>query len=617
MTKIFTALLTALLIAASPLAYANGITLNVRDGQVRDVLASVAALSGKSIVADSSVQGTVTLNLKDVPFDTALRIITAAKGLSYRLTGDVILVGSAAGMEKFNDTASIIKLNYAKAEELKTALAPLIGTNSKISTDTVTNSIIFTGTPTDEMRLRSAVAALDTATQQVTLEAKIIAVNREDSENLGISWNWDKSLYYIRALKQLGIAVIFEKENINSLEEDSELRITLSGAFAQSESESISANVTWGKRRAMEAGKVSIQYKKLYGYRKGEDGQPEIIPEQAEIVRWLYGRYLTGASLRMIKEELEQQGIKCSEDSPEWTISRIRSILQNEKYCGDVLMQKTFRQDFINRKAIKNTGQLPMYLIENHHEGIVSREKYDAVQAEMARRNAAKSPSKNAVTGMASYASKYALSERLVCGECGTLYRRCTWTRNGEKRVVWRCVSRLDYGKKYCHNSPTLDEAPLQQVILAALNTAMADKNSLIRQITDAMEAEIIPFPGGMMSLGDIERRLRELEQQFQTLLEKATDDPAAYGGQFKEILDEQTLLKERRSGILADNNEQAKANQRIMDAARTLENASPHITEWDESAVRQLVETVKVLSKDEIAVTLKGGIEIRQKIMY
>ena len=247
-----------------------------------------------------------------------------------------------------------------------------------------------------------------------------------------------------------------------------------------------------------------------------------------------------------------------------------------------------------------DTGQLPMYLIENHHEGIVSREKYDAVQAEMARRNAAKSPSKNAVTGMASYASKYALSERLVCGECGTLYRRCTWTRNGEKRVVWRCVSRLDYGKKYCHNSPTLDEAPLQQAILAVLNTAMADKNSLIRQITAAMETELIPFPGGTMSLGDIERRLRVLEQQFQTLLEKATDDPAAYGGQFKEILDEQTFLKEKRSVILTNNNEQAKANQRIIDAAQTLENASLHITEWDESAVRQLVETVKILSKDE-----------------
>lgn len=139
----------------------------------------------------------------------------------------------------------------------------------------------------------------------------------------------------------------------------------------------------------------------------------------------------------------------------------------------------------------------------------------------------------------------------------------------------------------------------------------------LIRQITAAMETELIPFPGGTMSLGDIECRLRVLEQQFQTLLEKATDDPAAYGGQFKEILDEQTFLKEKRSVILANNNEQAKVNQRIMDAAQTLENASPYITEWDESAVRQLVETVKILSKDEVAVTLKGGIEICQKIMY
>ena len=393
--------------------------------------------------------------------------------------------------------------------------------------------------------------------------------------------------------------------------------ITMYGAMAQSESESISGNIRRGRQMHAKVGTLKVPCYRLYGYEKDAEGKFRVIPEQAEIVRELYKRYESGASLRNLKDWLEGNQIKTVLGTDDWSISVIKGILTNEKYCGDVLMQKTFRQDFINRKAIKNTGQLPMYLIENHHEGIVSREKYDAIQAEMARRNAAKSPSKNAVTGMASYASKYALSERLVCGECGTLYRRCTWTRNGEKRVVWRCVSRLDYGKKYCHNSPTLDEAPLQQAILAALNMAMADKNSLVRQITDAMETEIIPFPGGTMSLGDIERRLRELEQQFQTLLEKATDDPAAYGSQFKEILDEQTFLKEKRSVILADNNEQAKANQRIMDAAQTLENASPYITEWDESAVRQLVETVKILSKDEVAVTLKGGIEICQKIMY
>ena len=221
-------------------------------------------------------------------------------------------------------------------------------------------------------------------------------------------------------------------------------------------------------------------------------------------------------------------------------------------------MQKTFQQDVINRKVIKNTGQLPMYLIENHHEGIVSREKYDAVQAEMARRKAAKSPSKRASTGLSAYTSRYALSDRLVCGECGTLYRRCTRTRPDGKRVVWRCVSRLDYGKKYCHSSPTMDEAPLQQAIIAALNTVLPDLDGRIRQITEALEAEVIPFPGSGMSLGDIDRRLAELEARFQ----------------------------------------------------RLLKNAVPHIAEWDETAIRQLVAQVKVLSKNEIIVTLKGGIE-------
>lgn len=166
---------------------------------------------------------------------------------------------------------------------------------------------------------------------------------------------------------------------------------------------------------------------------------------------------------------------------------------------------------------------------------------------------------------------------------------------------MWRCVSRLDYGKTYCHNSPTLDEAPLQQAILAALNASMTDKN---RRNTDAS-----PFS---ISLGNIERRLEELEKQFQTLLEKAVDDPAAYGSQFKEILDEQTLLKKRRSDILADDKEQNEADQQIAPIPKS---ASPQFVQWDETVIRQLVETVRVLSKDEVAVILKSGIEIRQRI--
>ena len=245
----------------------------------------------------------------------------------------------------------------------------------------------------------------------------------------------------------MGIGIIFEKENINTLETDTELIITFMSAFAQSESESISANVRWGKRQAMKEGKASVNFKKIYGFYLDDEGNPQVNSDQAEAVRSIYDQYLQGASLRMIKLSLEGKAVPNPTGGAKWDISQIRSILGNEKYCGDVLMQKTFTQDCINKKVIKNTGQLPMYLIQNNHPAIVSREIYQAVQAEKTRRSASASPSKKtSSTGRSCYASKFALSERLVCGECGTLYRRCTWKRNGKTRIIWRCVSRLDYG---------------------------------------------------------------------------------------------------------------------------------------------------------------------------
>ena len=425
-------------------------------------------------------------------------------------------------------------------------------------------------------------------------------------------------LHYIRALRELGIAVIFEKEGINTLESDSEMLITILGAFAQAESESISGNVVWGIRQAMREGKVSYQYKRWYAYRKGTDGRPEIIPEQAEVVRQIYDRYLAGASLRQIKEGLEAQNILNVDGEPEWTLSVIKGILTNEKYCGDALLQKTFIQDCISKKVIRNTGQLPQYLIQNCHQGIVSRQIYDSVQAEMARRNAGKSPSKKyAPTGRTSYASRYALSERLVCGECGTLYRRCVWAKNGRKRVVWRCVSRLDYGTKYCHSSPTLDEEPLQRAILAAINEAMGSRDEMTSQITEAMELELAPLPGQAVSLADIQRKIGELEGQFNRLLEQAAEQMEAqdYMAQFQRITDEITTLKEQRAQIEEQRTSSAVAVQRMATTAALMEKMSPELTEWDESWIRQLVDTVKVLSEVAIIVYLRGGIEIRQSI--
>jgi len=279
------------------------------------------------------------------------------------------------------------------------------------------------------------------------------------------------TLNFTRELRSLGIPVVFEEQNINSIYPESEFLITLHGAFAQAESESTSSRARWGKRQAMKSGHVAMQYKQLLGYEKGPDGKPRIVPEQAETVRFIYDRYLAGDSIREIKAALEGQGIPTVSGKAEWMASHIRSILTNEKYCGDVLLQKNFIQDCISKKVIPNTGQLPKYLIQNHHEGIVSRETFDAVQLEMARRSAkAGATRKSTPTGRGKYSGKHVLSNLLFCGECGTAYRRCVWTQHGVKRPVWRCVSRLDYGKKFCTQSPTLDEEPLQQAILAAVN---------------------------------------------------------------------------------------------------------------------------------------------------
>ena len=201
---------------------------------------------------------------------------------------------------------------------------------------------------------------------------------------------------YTRILRQLGIGVLFEKENINSLPADSEFMITMYGAMAQSESESISGNIRRGRQMHAKVGTLKIPCYRLYGYEKDADGKFRVIPEQAEIVRELYKRYESGASLRNLHDWLEENQIKTVLGESKWTATSIKSILTNEKYCGDVLLQKTFRTDVISKKVIKYVGQMAQYYMPDHHEAIVSREQYNAVKAEMARRSTLRSPSKSA-----------------------------------------------------------------------------------------------------------------------------------------------------------------------------------------------------------------------------
>lgn len=190
-------------------------------------------------------------------------------------------------------------------------------------------------------------------------------------------------LEYVRQLKDLGIGVIFEKENINTLTMTSEFMIALYGSFAQAESESISKNVSLGVQMAFREGKARIQYRNLLGYRKGTDDKPEIVPAEAETVKLIFKLFLDGLSTQKIADALIAKERPNASGDLAWNSGMVRKILHNEKYVGDVLLQKTYTVDCITHKKAVNHGERTMYLVSDHHDPIIDRITYNLVQQEL------------------------------------------------------------------------------------------------------------------------------------------------------------------------------------------------------------------------------------------
>ena len=279
------------------------------------------------------------------------------------------------------------------------------------------------------------------------------------------------SLSYVRRLKAQGIGVFFEEQNLDSMKTDSEMFIGIHSVLAQAESENISANVRWGIQQRMKSGTFKFRYN-ILGYKKGADGEPEIEPEGAETVRLIYSKYLAGESLDQIRDSLVQIGAKSFKGKVEWSKESIKHILTNERFCGDMLLQKTYIDNCISRKTRINHGELPKYLIANNHVPIISRDDFQHVQIELARRSSKRKVSSRTITEQGKYSGKYALSEKLVCGECGTPYRRKTWIISGQKKIVWRCINRIEHGTRICHDSITVEEGRLHQAICNGLCNA-------------------------------------------------------------------------------------------------------------------------------------------------
>ena len=393
--------------------------------------------------------------------------------------------------------------------------------------------------------------------------------------------------------------------------------MTILASLAQEELNSLSQNVKMGKRMAMQEGKVFFQYEKLYAYRKGADGQPEIIPEEAEIVQRIFSGYLAGKSMVGIAKELNDEGVPSPSKKTVWSEATLRGLLKNERYCGDVILQKTYVTDPISKKVKQNNGELPKIYIKNNHVPIISREQYESAQQERARRGSKRKVSKRSATEQSKYSSVHALTELLVCGDCGTPYRRAVWTkRSGEKQAVWRCISRLDYGTKYCKDSATLDEESLRNAVMQAITETWSNRQEMIPVLTAHLNRSMQEQSDGDFNVELVEQRIAELKATTMSLINESigSNSVTQNEARLKAMSDE---IKELHDAVLAyrkSTDSTGSIEGRISEITSKLEN-EPQGCTWDDCLVRQLIDSIKVVGDDKLIIRFKIGLEYEQAI--
>ena len=425
-------------------------------------------------------------------------------------------------------------------------------------------------------------------------------------------------LDYVRMLKSKGIGVYFEEQQIDTLKTDSELYLVIYAGFAQSESESISKNIIWTIRKKFEEGTPVFMYKRFLGYRKGANGEPEIVPSEAAIVERIFNLYLAGETVDKISKMIQAEHPQIPGKTISFSKGMIMSMLANERYCGDAILQKSVTVDCIEKKRKKNTGEAPMYYVQNNHPAIIDRVTFNKVQEELARRKT-KSPAsaKNAITSTGKY-SRYALTDVLICGECGTRYRRVTWSRNGVKRIVWRCISRLDYGKKYCKDSPTIFEDKLQEAIVRAVNQFNGQDNTTYNALMRATIGEALGLNGDPEEVDMLERKIEALNKKMLALVNESVasgEGIEAHESEFMTLSQELELLKQRITAIQESSAGDSDEQDRLEQIQAIIAEREHNRMEYDDSIVRQMIECIKVYPGGRLEIIFGGGYLVEETV--
>jgi DNA invertase Pin-like site-specific DNA recombinase len=413
------------------------------------------------------------------------------------------------------------------------------------------------------------------------------------------------SLTTVRRLKEKGVEIWFEEQNIYTLDSKGELLITIMSSLAQEEARNISENVTWGQRKRMADGKVSMPYKRFLGYEKGEDGKPRIVESEAAVVRQIYALFLEGRTIRQIARLLVAQGVPTPSGGTEWSVSTIRSILTNEKFTGNAILQKVFTVDFLSKKTKINEGEVPQYFVENSHPAIISTETYELAQAEMARR---------AALGKQLTGTDSPFSCKIVCGECGGFFGSKVWhSKSKYRKHIWQCNRK--YGEGLRCATPHVTDEEIQQAFMAALNRLLGDKERYIQRFeaacaalcdTEALGAEIAALRqecavvAALMQQAISDNARTALNQEE---YQRDYDGLAARYGKAKNALDR----------LEAGQRERGAKQERIRWFISELRGREGLLTEFDVHAWNVLAESITVSADRSMAVRFRDGTEVRE----
>ncbi len=410
------------------------------------------------------------------------------------------------------------------------------------------------------------------------------------------------SLTTVRQLKEKGIEIYFEKENIWTLDSKGELLITIMSSLAQEESRSISENVTWGQRKRFADGKVTVPFGHFLGYDRGEDGNLVLNPKEAVTIHRIFSMFLQGMTPYGIAKQLTADGILSPAKKDKWNAGTIKRILTNEKYKGDALLQKSYTVDFLTKKKKANEGEIPQYYVENNHEAIIEPAVFDLVQNELEKRN----PANNRHSGVRIFSGK------IKCGTCGSWYGSKVWHSNSKyRRTVWQCNHKFN-GQEKC-STPHLDEDTIKELFVKATNKLLEDKDEIIANFESMKDV--------LYDTGPLETKQAELQNEMEIVTELIQQcinenanvalDQGEYQRRYDDLVERFDTTKDDLEKISGQIKEKVTRRQTMTAFLDELKKQDELLTDFDPLLWHSLIEHVTIYNSDDIRYTFKNGTEV------